>query len=268
MDADGTLHEVTKAGEGTQIIALEKAGTLPDTLAAQTIKAILSGNINGTDFKYMRQLLNEGNLSCIDLSGTKVVSGGGAYYETFRTSANGLGEKTFYQCRQLIAIRLPESITKIGTAAFANSGLKEITIPDNVTSIGGDAFAYCSQLNKVVIGSKVKSLSQGVFYSSPVQHAYVKALTPPSVAAYLFSSKPIIHVYASALAAYKASAWADFGTIVGDLDDYDLTPVQAPRNSQLAATPDVPTYDLLGRRVTTLRPGTIYLRGGRKFIMK
>ena len=268
VDADGTLHEVTKAGEGTQIIALEKAGTLPDTLSAQTIKAILSGNINGTDFKYMRQLLNEGNLSCIDLSGTKVVSGGGAYYETFRTSANGLGEKIFYQCRQLIAIRLPESITKIGAAAFANSGLKEITIPDNVTSIGGDAFAYCSQLNKVVIGSKVKSLSQGVFYSSPVQHAYVKALTPPSVAAYLFSSKPIIHVYASALAAYKASAWADYGTIVGDLDDYDLTPVQAPRDLQLATTPDVPTYDLLGRRVTVLRPGTIYLRGGRKFIMK
>jgi len=119
-----------------------------------------------------------------------------------------------------------------------------------------------------VIGSKVKSLSQGVFYSSPVQHAYVKALTPPSVAAYLFSSKPIIHVYASALAAYKASAWADYGTIVGDLDDYDLTPVQAPRDLQLATTPDVPTYDLLGRRVTVLRPGTIYLRGGRKFIMK
>ena len=66
-----------------------------------------------------------------------------------------------------------------------------------------------------------------------------------------------------------ASAWADFGTIVGDLDNYDLTPVQAPRDSQLAATTStIPTYDLLGRRVTTLRPGTIYLRGGRKFIMK
>ena len=134
--------------------------------------------------------------------------------------------------------------------------------------MGGDAFAYCGQLNSVVIGSKVKNLSQGVFYNSAVQHVYVKALTPPSVSSYLFSSKPVIHVYASALAAYKASAWADFGTIVGDLDDYDLTPVQTPRDSQHLASVETPIYDLFGRRVTTLHPGTIYIRNGKKFIMK
>ena len=269
VDADGTLHEVTKAGEGIQFIALEKAGTLPDALSAQTIKVILTGSLNGTDFKYLRLQTNEGNLASIDLTDTKVVSGGSAYFETNRTSSNSLGDKMFYNCRQLIAIRLPETITRIGSTTFANSGIKEITIPDNVTSVGGDAFAYCSQLSSVVIGSKMKTMAQGVFYNSPVQHAYVKALTPPSVNSYLFSSKPVIHVYASSLAAYKASAWADFGTIVGDLDNYDLTPVQAPRDSQLAATTTtIPTYDLLGRRVATLRPGTIYLRGGRKFIMK
>ena len=268
VDADGTLHDVVKMGDGIQMLALEKPGTLPDTLSEHTIKAVISGSVNGTDFKYMRQMINDGNLASIDLSDAKIVSGGTTYYETYRTSANVLGDRMFYQCRQLITIRLPEGITKIGGTAFANSGLKEITIPDNVTTVGGDAFAYCGQLNSVVIGSKVKNLSQGVFYNSAVQHAYVKALTPPSVSSYLFSSKPVIHVYASALAAYKASAWADFGTIVGDLDDYDLTPVQTPRDSQHLASVETPIYDLFGRRVTTLHPGTIYIRNGKKFIMK
>ena len=28
------------------------------------------------------------------------------------------------------------------------------------------------------------------------------------------------------------------------------------------------TYDLMGRRVTELKPGTIYIRGGKKFMIK
>ena len=176
---------------------------------------------NGTDVKYLRELLTDGDLSSIDLSGARMASGGSAYYNNYRGVANAIGTSAFNGMMNLVNITLPEKITKIEGTAFANSGLKEIVIPENVTNIGGDAFAYCGQLTRVVIGSKVKNMSQGVFYSSPVKEAFVRALTPPTIAAYLFSSKPVIHVYASALEAYLASPWAQFGTIVGDLEDYD-----------------------------------------------
>ncbi len=267
VDADGTLHEVTKSGEGTEYVHLDKAGTLPDSLSSLAIKAIISGSINGTDIKYMRKLINEGNLSSLDLSNVRVTSGGTSYYESYTSTLNSIGSHAFYNCKNLLTIKLPEKITKIEANAFARSGLKEVTIPDAVTTIGGDAFAYCEQLTRVIIGSKVRSMAQGVFYSSNVKDAYVKAATPPSISAYLFSSKPIIHVYASSLAKYKASGWANFGTLVGDLDDYDdITSVQLPQVEQQSITKAAPIYDLFGRRVTRLLPSTIYIRNGKKFI--
>jgi hypothetical protein len=267
VDADGTLHEVTKAGEGAETVWLDKAGTLSDSLSAKVLKATIGGYLNGTDFKYMRQLINEGHLVSIDMGEATIKSGGSAYYESYKTSANAMGDHLFYNCKQLIAILLPKSITRIAGNAFAKSGLKEIDIPDGVTTVGEDAFAYCNQLARVVLGEKVKTLSKGVFYGSEVKDVFVKPTTPPSVSSYLFSSNPTIHVHKSALAAYKATEWANYGTLVGDLDDYDLTPVQAPRTEQqLANTPSAPTYDLFGRRVTALKPNTIYVRNGRKFI--
>ena len=167
----------------------------------------------------------------------------------------------------LVAIRLPKTITKIDTQAFANSGLREVTIPESVTTVGGDAFAYCPQLSRVIIGSKVKNMAQGVFYSSAVKEAFVMAKTPPTIANYLFSSKPIIHVYASSLAAYQASSWANFGTLVGDLDDYGhVTSVELPEDKPQDVLKNAPVYDLNGRRVTDLLPATIYVQDGKKFI--
>ena len=272
VDVDGTLHETTKAGEGTETVALSRAGALASSVSDQVIKAILSGNINGTDIKHMRKLLSEGNLGSLDLWGTKVVSGGQAYYQSYTSTPNAIGNSAFYNCKKLISMILPKSITRIESNAFARSGLKEIYIPESVTSIGGDAFAYCEQLTRVVIGSKVKTMDQGVFYSSPVKEAYVKALTPPTIASYLFSSKPVIHVYAKSLAAYKASPWAEFGTLVGDLDNYeDITPVELPHYDQQIANDkwtDGKYYDLMGREVNTLLPGSIYIRNGKKIYQR
>ena len=136
--------------------------------------------------------------------------------------------------------------------------------------LGEDAFAYCNSLARVVIGPKMRTIAKGAFYSSNVKEVFVKATTPPTVNDYLFSSKPIIHVYASALADYKASRWAEFGTLVGDLEDYEemLTANEEVENDDVLNDKPVDgkCYDLMGRPVTRLQPGTIYIRNGRKFI--
>ena len=268
VDADGTLHEAIKTGDGTQYVTLTTAGALDDSLTTEAIKAVISGPINSTDFKYIRQLINDYDLSSIDLWNTNIKSGGRAYYETYTCPVNTIGTKLFYNCSNLTNIILPKTITRINSNAFANSGITGISIPDNVTTVYGDAFAYCKNLETVIIGRKVSELSQGVFYSSPVKDAYVYATTPPKVSAYLFSSKPVIHVYASSLAAYKASDWAQYGTLVGDLDNYTAIEDVEPDNVEECV--DAPIYDLFGRRVkeSALKPGTIYVRKGKKFIAK
>ncbi len=275
VDADGTMHEVALAGSGAETVWLNTAGTLADSLSAQVIKATIGGTVNSTDFKYIRQLVSEGNLAALDLSQAKITNGGAPYLDNYRTVNNAIGQQLFNGMTQLITIRLPEKLTRIDANAFSNSGLREIVIPDNVVTIGGDAFAYCPSLTRIVIGSKTRTLAQGVFYSSPIKDAYVLAKAPPTVNNYLFSSKPVIHVYASSLAAYKASRWAEFGTIVGDLDDYEeLTAIQALTEDKAvdsapgSAAAAQPIYDLAGRRVNALRPGAVYIRGNKKIIVR
>lgn len=270
-DADGSLHEVTKGGEGIEIINVIQAGHLCDDLTDKAIKATITGNINSTDFKYMREMINDGNLLSIDLSGATVVRGGTPYYENYSSRANGTGDYTFHGFKKLTSMILPNGLVKIGSNSFAHSGLKMINIPDKVTTINGDAFAYCDKLTKVIIGESVQTIAQGGFYSSPVKDAYVKALTPPSVSNYLFSSKPTIHVYARSLAKYKASRWAEYGTIVGDLDDLEdvLGGIDTPvvSDEDMEDPSQGKYYDLYGRRVTNLQPNTIYVHNGKKIII-
>ena len=164
---------------------------------------------------------------------------------------------------------MPLSITKIGESAFDRSGLKSIVIPDKVTTVGYCAFSSCDLLATVVVGKRVREMGRGCFWGSGVKDVYAQPLTPPSVSDYLFGSKPTIHVYASALEAYQNSRWAEYGTIVGDLTDDIIDGIQEiseyseySENSELSEN----TYDLMGRRVSDMKPGTIYIRNGKKIL--
>ncbi|MBR5051703.1 MAG: leucine-rich repeat protein [Bacteroidaceae bacterium] len=274
-DADGSLHEITRMPGGIEYVNNLTAGGLSAELTESAIKAVVTGKINGTDIKHLRKLISEGNLQSINLAGSQIVSGGVAYCQvdgqSYRTAANVMGAYAFDSFKTLVSISLPLTITSIGNRAFRFSGLRMIEIPDAVTSIGLEAFGGCERLTTVIIGSGVTSISQGVFYNSPVKHAYVKALTPPTLSDYIFNSNPTIHVYPSALEAYLASDWAKFGTIVGDLTDEMILGVEIPFED-IEVFPweglDGAIFDLFGRRVTNPKPGSIYIRNGKKFILR
>ena len=262
-DADGTLHEVAKAGSGTEYVELARSGTLKTMLQNnQVIKLIVSGPISSTDLTYMKQLVNKENLQSIDLEQSKIST---------------MPNSVFQNVKKIVCFKLPLSLTSISSTLFSGSSIKFVEIPDNVTSVGGDAFAYCGSLATVVIGKGVKTMGQGVFYGSGnIKEAYVKALTPPTlngVSDYLFSGKNrTIHVYASALEAYKTANWERFGTLVGDLTDDMVDGIQAIEEEQEELVngkwSNGTCYDLMGRKVTDLKPGTIYIRGGKKFMIK
>ncbi|MBO7119736.1 MAG: leucine-rich repeat protein [Bacteroidaceae bacterium] len=273
VDADGTLHEVARAGSGTETVELDAAGRLQTTLQNEdVIKLIVKGKIHGKDIKYLRELIANHHLQAIDLDEAQIITNNTySYYQSYKTTKNVMGPYAFQDFRKLIAMRLPQDITSIGTNAFSGSGLKSIAIPDKVTSIGEDAFAYCSDLTTVLVGKKVTSISKGAFYDSNVKDIYVAPLTPPSVSSYLLSSNPLIHVYPSVVAAYQASSWAEYGTIVGDLTDdivdgVELLPEVEKVGVHSSKSNEV--YDLMGRRVTNLKPGCIYIRNGKTFMVK
>ena len=94
---------------------------------------------------------------------------------------------TFFECKGLASIAIPESVNDIGYSAFGNcsnlqsitlpaklqsissslftgcSSLASITIPEGVTDIGYFAFENCSNLQSITLPAKLQSISHGLF---------------------------------------------------------------------------------------------------------
>jgi hypothetical protein len=59
---------------------------------------------------------------------------------------------------------IPDSVTEIGSCAFANCiNLTSITIPDSVVCIGESAFSGCRNLKSVIIPDSVTKIGSGAF---------------------------------------------------------------------------------------------------------
>ena len=69
----------------------------------------------------------------------------------------------FQYCEELTSIKIPNSVTSIGRAAFLGSGLTSVEIPDSVTSIGESTFQFCEKLTSIKIPNSVTSIGWEAF---------------------------------------------------------------------------------------------------------
>ncbi len=160
-------------------IKLEKAGTLPNKIGStkkfQITNLKIIGEINGTDLCFIREMAGsdregwrtEGKLATLDLSGAKIVRGGGIYYNSVNcyTSDDVIGNYAFSDCSGLTSLILPSSVTSIGYSAFYGCiRLTSLTLPSSVTSIDGRAFYGCSSLFSLTLPSSVTSIDGRAFY--------------------------------------------------------------------------------------------------------
>ena len=151
-------------------VKLDKAGTLPNKIGSSKKYLITNlkiiGEINGTDLRMIREMagrdyrgdVTDGNLSVLDLSEAKIVTGGDYYYQYKKYYSDGdyyiyesytyndnIGSHAFDGCSGLTSINLPAGIIDIGGSAFKDcSGLTSLNLPDGITEIGEGAFASCN----------------------------------------------------------------------------------------------------------------------------
>lgn len=167
-NANGWKDFIHLKEEGTQSTELslnvETAGSLNSLLGNNidvVIKLDLTGNLNGSDIKTIR---NMENLAFLDISKANIVSGGDAYYENYVTFNNVISNKMFYGLSKLENIVLPNSAEKIGDDIFINCHkLTGVTIGDKITEIGNKAFQGCTELSTITFPISLTTIFDEAF---------------------------------------------------------------------------------------------------------
>lgn len=81
-------------------------------------------------------------------------------------SVTSIGGGAFIGSDKLVSVNIPNSVTTIKESTFHGcSSLKSIKIPNSVTSIEYNAFFYCIALESISIPSSVTEIDQGAFSS-------------------------------------------------------------------------------------------------------
>lgn len=88
-----------------------------------------------------------------------------AYYEIEQVSVSDgityIGDYAFYGCTQLTELDLPESVSKIGEAAFMGTGLESVVL--QIKELGDHVFKDCHSLRSVTLLSGAERIGDGCF---------------------------------------------------------------------------------------------------------
>ena len=77
---------------------------------------------------------------------------------------NAIGANSFYGVSSIEEIDISQStVRKIGTSAFSETGIKEITLPSNCKEIGQSAFSNCKNLTSVKLNEELEKIDAGAF---------------------------------------------------------------------------------------------------------
>ena len=84
---------------------------------------------------------------------------------SIRKGVKVIGDRTFFLCRFITNINIPNSVTTIGdlTFVFCDS-LTSINIPNSVTTIGNWGFGACKSLTSITIPNSVVTIIGNPFY--------------------------------------------------------------------------------------------------------
>ena len=84
-----------------------------------------------------------------------------------------IGDYVFFGQRKLQNIKIPDTVTKIGSAFGACSNLKSIIIPSSVKEISGECFSGCSNLKEIIV-QKPKDSIKGAPWGCPITYKEIK----------------------------------------------------------------------------------------------
>lgn len=128
-------------------------------------------------------------------------------------------EAAFLNCSKLTTVTIPVGVKKIGSHAFARSGLSSVAIPAGIDTISDGAFGDCWNLASITLPSSVKAIGEIAFFACRnLRDLTVGIKTPPVISKHVFEGVPVANVTLTvpkgSKAAYAAApVWKEFKQI-------------------------------------------------------
>jgi len=169
-------------------LGADNSGVMPEEYTQESYAAEESGVESASyyfsgDFEYT--VLDDGTASITDylgsaseviipstLDGYKVTTiGKRAFYECkalvnveIPDSVTLIDDNAFFYCTKLVSVEIPDSVTEIGEYAFEGCrSLVSVKIPDSVTTIGAHSFSGCESLISIDIPDTVTDIGDYAF---------------------------------------------------------------------------------------------------------
>ena len=158
------VNEDGKTVTITRFLALDGSHShsagIPEELDDRTVTGI--GDSAFYDCPYLRNITIPQSVTSIGDSAFEACDG--LESVTINNAATSIGDYAFARCKYLTTVLSGEHITTIGEAAFLDCKLLDnVTIPDSVTSIGDSAFARCYQLKTLKLGKNIETIGDDNF---------------------------------------------------------------------------------------------------------
>lgn len=93
----------------------------------------------------------------------KVIIPATIMHEGKKYTVTAIDDETFQYCKELTEVVLPETITEIGTSAFANTGISGIILPKKLSKLNFNVFASCKNLTEISIPESITSINANLF---------------------------------------------------------------------------------------------------------
>ncbi|WP_018336238.1 leucine-rich repeat protein [Butyricimonas synergistica] len=158
-------------------IYISEPGTLSEVIGEglkyQLSQISVSGKLNGSDFRLLRDMLGQGvegentpgMLSELYLTDARIVEGGMSYSSSRYTANDTLSYGMFMNCRNLREIALPNTIKVVEKDVFKGcTGLTVLTIPDNVQRFAASEGCTSLQEFRVSVMNPYFEAENGILY--------------------------------------------------------------------------------------------------------
>ena len=280
------VDDMDKPYEEELTIADNQAGNLSsqisENISGYITSLTISGELNGTDIRKIRNMLQNGFLSNLDIQNAKIVAGGDAYSSTYSkesyTQNDTIGEHMFDNSPYLESIKLPTNLKAIGQYAFYRcKNLSSLEIPEGIKTMDSSILSGCEKLESLTIPSTIKIIndySLNGCSSLKTIHCFITEIDKIKASTYGQVGKlkafdnladgTIWHVVNGTKKMYQEQVWwtNDTWIIVEDI----VTDINLPRHS---VEDNASWYTLKGNRLIRkpTKPG-IYLHGGHKIVIR